>query len=360
MNPFANRHDIALVVPTIREASFARFIEEWHRAGLFEHVDLIIIEDNPKATFGVNQALREITDVVHFSWEDIDRELGSASWIIPRRSDTVRSFGYWYAWKREYDYVLTLDDDVYPPTQSDGIVYENARAFLDEHLKYLDGYTRWFNTLSTAKPRGLPFYNLGRKKNVVLNHGLWTNVLDYDAPTQLSNPTRERFANDNRLVPQGQYFPMCGMNLMFKRSAIVLTYHLLMGQLWDRMANGGTGGLTKLPFDRWGDIGCGIILKRICDLTDLSVASGMPYARHDRASNVFANLRKEAAVLEVNEKLWEYVDSFFPSDDAVIDGLPAVYSEMGGHIMRWDAFPEYGEYFSLLGRAMKEWARLFQ
>lgn len=360
---------IALVVPTIRENCFRDFVERWNKIGLFNHVQLIVMEDNPTKTFDAEVMLKGTGKIAtHLCWEDIDRDLKDKSWIIPRRSDTVRSYAYYYAWKYKYDYVLTLDDDVYPPNgEQDGVQYEDGNAFVQQHLKYLTGRTRWFNTLNDVKPRGIPFYNLGKKDNVVLNHGLWTNVLDYDAPTQLANPKREKFSYDNQLVPHGQYFPMCGMNLMFRRDIAVLMYHLLMGQAmpkfpdeqnWHSSAPPTTCHLKKLPFDRWGDIGCGIIMKKICDMVGFSVATGMPYGRHDRASNVFANLKKEAAVLEVNEKLWEYVDSFTGLGYGG-SSLANLYEGMGVHIKNWKEYPEYEVYFKQLGLAMTLWADLF-
>jgi hypothetical protein len=69
-------HDVALVVPSIREASLKRFIDEWRAENLFNLVDLVIVEDNPKCTF---QTPPEA--VAHFDWSDIDDRLGKDSWI---------------------------------------------------------------------------------------------------------------------------------------------------------------------------------------------------------------------------------------------------------------------------------------
>jgi reversibly glycosylated polypeptide/UDP-arabinopyranose mutase len=368
--------DIVLVVPSIRKESWDRFVEEWRRQGLFKHVDVILVEDNPTRTFEIDPRQSEDEgSFAHYCWEDIERELGSNSWIIPRRSDTVRSFGYYMAWRgRErsagsdpietgWRYVLTLDDDCYPPTEEkDGFHYkEGARSFLDIHRQPFLGRSRWFNTLTSVKPRGIPFGNLGFDDNIVLNHGLWTNVLDYDAPTQLVNPVPERFSFDSRIVPSGQFFPMCGMNLMWKIEITVLMYHLLMGKQ-KIGAHGSDGGpvidLENLPFDRFGDIWAGIIAKKIIDIMGLAVSTGIPYIHHDRASNPFVNLKKEANGLEVNERFWEYVDRYpgagrtFPFTDH--------YKEMGHHISKYDEFPQYSDYFWRLGQAMIIWADLFR
>ncbi len=362
--------NVALVIPTIRENCFRDFVERWGELGLFEHVRLIVMEDNPGRTFDAEEIIGKFQHykVTHLCWEDIDQTLGEDSWIIPRRSDTVRSFAYYYAWRqKEHEYILTLDDDCYPCTDVDGVTYD-GEAFVKEHIRQLESRSRWFNTLNSVKPRGIPFYNTGENKDVLVNHGLWTNVLDYDAPYQLANPIPEKFSYDNRIVPAGQYFPMCGMNVMWKRQSTVMMYHLLMGQ-WVGPRTSNT--LSKLPFDRFGDIWCGIFMKRIVDLIGCQVSTGMPYIRHERASNPFTNLKKEANGIEVNEKMWEFIDQFFPSKHSHSRrNISFLYEEMGDYFKRYGCghpeaffvknYPEHVDYFKSLGLAMEVWARLFQ
>lgn len=334
--------DTALVVPSIRKDSFERFIKEWQPTGLFERVDLILVEDNPERTFTCN-----VEGSTHLCWKDIDKN--EWSWIIPRRSDTVRSFGYWYAWKLGYEFLMTLDDDCYP---------EPGYEQLDVIHKQMLTRTKWFNTLNNVRPRGTPYKNLGERK-VYVNHGLWTNVLDYDAPQQLVNPIPETFTHDNRIVPHGAYHSFCGMNAMWRREAIPLSYHLLMGHRIGEDFN--VESLVKLPFDRWGDIGCGIIQKKICDHLGWAVSTGTPYIHHDRASNPFTNLRKEAAAIEINEWLWQAIDDI----ELVNKNAVECYYEIGRAIrsfgkLNYQAAAEHREYFDLLGRAMIRWVSLFQ
>lgn len=368
-----------LVVPTIRENCLRDFIARWNAIGLFKECDLIVMEDNPTKTFDLSsvfpkdnpfadKALVRGDGLVHYCWEDIERTLGADSWIIPRRSDTVRSFGYYMAWKMGYKYIVTLDDDCYPPTaNADGLQYDGVN-FLRAHRHNLEGRSRWFNTLNAVKPRGIPFYNLGKNDKIVLSHGLWTNVLDYDAPTQLVKPVPEKFSFDTQIVPANSYFPMCGMNVMWRGEITVLMYHLLMGQRIHRESTKVMDEIglqvspsqvtSKLPFDRFGDIWCGILMKKIVDAKGLNVTSGMPYIRHERASNVWANLRKESAGLEVNEKFWERVDEFLYGGDEM-DSFADFYQAMGVHVSDFKAFPEHLSYFQTLGRAMQIWAGLF-
>lgn len=330
------RSDTLLVVPSIRKESFERFCEEWKPTGLFNGVDLCLIEDNPTKMFKIPDDLWAVDGFAeHFCWADIDYY--DWSWIIPRRSDTVRSFGYWHAWEQGYEYLLTLDDDCYPSNDYNNIV--------NSHKNMLDGRTRWFNTLNNTTPRGVPYKNLGASR-VHVNHGLWQGVLDYDAPHQLVDPKPEVYTHDNRIVPRGAYFPFCGMNVMWRREAFVLSYHLLMGRnvTW-----------IPYPFDRFGDIWSGIIAKKICDHLGWSMSTGTPYIHHDRASNPFANLRKEANGIEVNEYFWERIDAVDLSGADTAAGcyklVADAISEFGG---------EHDKYWKELGDAMRTWADLFR
>lgn len=341
--------DVALVVPSIRRESFERFIGEWLPTGMFDRVDLILMEDNPTRTFDIpsellNQMAPGSGGVVHLCWGDIPPAMEH---IIPRRSDTVRSFAYWWAWNRGYKFIMTLDDDCYPAKGYTNLV--------QGHLSMMER-TRWFNTLNDVRPRGIPYKNIGQRP-VYVNHGIWQGVLDYDAPQQLVDPAPETYSHDNRIVPAGAYFPMCGMNVMWRREATVLMYHLLMGRRLPmsdvfRSFNA-PADLEQLPFDRFGDIWCGILMKKVADHLGWAVSTGTPYIHHDRASNPFTNLRKEANGIEVNEWFWERIDAveLFGNDPI------SVYMQLGDAIGQLGG--EHEAYWRMLGEAMVAWATFF-
>jgi hypothetical protein len=323
--------DTALVVPSIREDSLKRFIREWEPTGLFDRVDLIIMEDNSQKSFETPAAAK-----LHLCWEDIDNH--DWGWIIPRRSDTVRSYAYWRAWSDGYDYLMSFDDDVYP---------EPGYEPVDEIHKSMLTRTKWFNTLNSVRPRGTPYYNLGQRQ-VHVNHGLWTGVLDYDAPQQLVNPIPETFTHDNRIVPHGAFFSFCGMNVIFRREAMVLSYHLMMGQMMTD-----SGQLERLFADRMGDIWCGIIMKKVCDHLRWAVSSGTPYIHHDRASNPFTNLRKEAPGIEVNEWFWQRIDEIRLTAKTAV----GCYKQIANGVRGFGG--EHAAYWDRLAEAMDVWASLF-
>ncbi len=227
--------------------------------------------------------------------------------------------------------------------------------------------TKWFNTLNSVRPRGVPYKSLG-KRHVHVNHGIWQGVLDYDAPQQLVDPVPEVYTHDNRIVPHGAYHPFCGMNVMWRREAIPLSYHLLMGKRmhnldYEKAVPVDKAVLIPLPFDRFGDIWCGIIQKKVCDHLGWVVSTGTPYIHHDRASDPFANLRKEANGIQVNEWMWKAIDEIELTDYERT--AAACYGFIGSCVRKlWDrdepGAREHMEYFELLGSAMQTWAGLFE
>lgn len=359
---------VALVVPSIRRDSFERFVSEWSRIldedgrSIFDRCTLILMEDNPTKTFEIPSTL-DRTSPVHFCWEDIDTYLGKDAWVIPRRSDTVRSFAYWWAWREGFDFIMTLDDDCYPMPG-----YEAPDLV---HLEALTCRSRWFNTLTNVKPRGVPFKNIGTNGRNVLNHGLWTHVLDYDAPTQLVAPVEEEFPHDSRTVPANTYYPMCGMNLMWRADVTYAMYHLLMGcvdsnSLLSKHAEVGRWldeqPLVKLDFDRFGDIWAGLLSKKLFDEYALNVTTGVPYIHHDRASDPFVNLRKEANGLQVNESFWEFVDEGWRESSVEWDDALAAYHAIcdGAFEQARRRWPEHASYFAMMREACAVWCALFR
>jgi len=314
---------IAIVVPTVRQNNITQFLQRWEEE--FKECTIIVIEDNPEPSFELKGK-----NLLHFSWTEIDKELGKDAWIIPRRTDCIRSFGYYKAYQLGADIIITLDDDCYPIPGS---------QFIKKHLEALNTPAEskaWVSTGNGLLPRGMPYFNLNRSVECVINHGLWTNVPDFDAVTQLVNSRLKLvFEPVNQTIPRGMYFPMCGMNVAFKRKIVPAMYFLLMGKDW--------------PFDRFGDIWAGLFVKKICDHLGYGVKSGEPLVEHQRASNVWVNLRKELPGYEVNETLWQVIDSIVLTKETVEE----CYKELA------EKLPLNGDYWDKLKRAMVIWSELF-
>lgn len=295
----------AIVVPTNRPQHVTPFLDAWQ--GEFAEATTIIVEDNPTRTVDLGHRC----NVVHYSWEDIDRDLGTLSWIIPRRTDCIRSYGYYKACQLGVDLIVTLDDDCYPSNKG-------TQGFLDHHwtrLNETSAYDAWMETGKGMIPRGVPYFNRQRRRPVVINHGLWEEAPDLDAPTQLVHSRFQgEFAAVNQTIPVGKYFPMSGMNLAFRPIIVPALYFLLMGR--------------DSEYDRCGDIWAGIIVKKICDHLGYGITSGDPTVVHKRASNVWMNLRKELPGLELNETLWEAVDQVVLTASTVTDAYREVSQKL--------------------------------
>lgn len=283
---------IAIVTPTIREEAFAEFTRRWRPVLDLDDVHFIVVEDNPERTF------RPGVPCDHYCWADIDDELGDRSWIIPRRTDCVRSFGYLKAAATGADIIWTLDDDCYPEESRDPVgwyIAQMCKLFSSPRV-WQRQPAGWWDTIPDAPdlPRGIPYKGRHLNTRIDVHHGLWSHVPDFDAMTQLRLPNFRAPAEDSfSVVPNGQFFPMCGMNLAFRPEVVPAMYFLLMGQ--------------GQPYDRFGDIWAGIFVKAIADHLGRAVTSGAPSVRHEKASDVWANLRKEAPGYRANEVLWHVV-----------------------------------------------------
>jgi len=321
--------DFSIVIPTIRQESITPFLKAWECE--FKGNNVIVVEDNPEKSFELPKW------VTHYSWREIDQDLGRDSWIIARRSAAIRSYGYYKAWQAGSKYILTLDDDCLPEkTYKNGFV----KTML-ENLKMEWPNDTWWNTSrGNFYPRGFP-YKVRNNLKTVVHHGLWSNIPDLDGITQKKMPNlRTKPFTQTEKVPYGQYFPMSGMNLAFRNEIVPAMHFMLMGQ--DKLGE-------KWPYNRFDDIWAGIFVKKICDHLELAISSGGPSVKHIRASNVDVNIKKERSGIPVNESLWKEVENILLKADSV----SKCYLELAKGI------DKKGGYWTKLARAMNIWTSLF-
>lgn len=305
-----------LVVPSNREESIYKFIEHWDTCKDWDK--LIVVEDNPKKTFNLND------EIAHFSWEEIQDDLKENSWIISKKDSAIRSYGFLKAYQLGAEYIFTLDDDC----------YQHQLPFCKMHIDNLK-VKKW-NQILEFHTRGIPYKNLGELE-IGANMGLWSGWPDQDAIHALSQPIYPYLPSIvQQIVPNGQYFPMCGMNLCFRAKYASLFYFPLMG--------------LDSPYNRFDDIWCGIIVKKIFDHLKINVSYGYPYINHQKASNPFVNLKKEAPGIEVNEIFWEKIDNIKLSYHT-----PQTCMKNLGTCLQKDD----DEYLSKLGKAIEIWSNYF-
>lgn len=343
-----SKPNVALILPTIREKNFLQFLKLWEKdfavAAEKYHVTLYVMEDNPERTFAVGKKKRPYT-LKHYCWKDIEETLKKDAWIIPHRSDTVRSFGIYQAYKDGNEYFISVDDDCYPAYDETNTV----GYFIEGHIRNLHQFeyqkTLWTNSIEHYKPRGYPYGEVSvtqTVKDAAISHGLWVNVPDFDAITALSTPKKDKYYDliKNTEIPVGNFYPMCSMNVAWRRECTPMMYFLLMGQ--DQKGN-------KYLYDRFGDIWAGLFTKKILDHVGQAVVSGCPYIHHDRASSAYDNLIKEAAGIKTNEQLWKDLHEMTLTETTI----KAAYAELA------EKLPEYNDYWQMLKKAMITWAKLF-
>lgn len=329
MDVVTARPKTALVIPTNRPAKLQAFVKAWRRAGDWDL--MIVVHDGPEPI----RLIDPPWPTEQVCWWDIDQVLGEQSWIISRQDSAIRCYGFWLTWARGADFVVTLDDDVRPKAGQSKLCWK--------HQFVMSHHPRWVRSVSDVQPRGIPYENVGTLADVVVNVGLWTGVPDIDAMQTLVNGACKGFVPDSgsRIIARGQYVPVCGMNLAVRRDVLPLCYFPPMGtnpkgEPW--------------PYRRFDDIWAGVVLKRCLDHLGLSLSVGEPWVHHERASDPFVNLTKEATGIMANERYWEIIDEVRLTAATPI----GCAREMGQGLAAHD-----DPYLHSWGAALGHWADLF-
>jgi reversibly glycosylated polypeptide/UDP-arabinopyranose mutase len=304
-----------LVIPSCREESIKSFFDK----NSFD-CDVIVVEDNDKKTLSLPG------NVQHYSHKEIADDLGDKAWIIPHRNASVRSYGYYKAWQQGADYIITLDDDCAP-----------RELFIEDHIEALTEpavSNAWTNTIQGIKTRGIPFIVTDREVETIVNHGVWDGNYDLDGITQLVSTPLDITLLEG-VMPKGNFFPLCGMNLAFKAKAVPMMYFLLMGR--------------DYIYDRYDDIWAGLFIKKICDHLNYGIKSGRPFVHHTRASDMWTNIIKESTGYKINETLWQKVDNIILTKKSISE----CYIEIA------EGISDINGYFTKLSEAMKIWVSLY-
>lgn len=250
---------IAIVVPTIREESWKRFIEAWQPLFDKHNINLYKVEDGENPTCN-GESVKDI--------------MGEYSDLIYNFNDGVRNLGFAKAWQDGNDIFISLDDDVLPEGDT-----------IQDHLDVLN--TRqpisYINSTDDIYMRGFPYW-AREEAEVVFSHGLWNGVYDFDASTQLVLGTQTP-RHRKMPIPKGALMPVCVMNVCFKRLALP---HYYQAPMYD-------------DINRFADIFSGWEVKKWIDSQNLCMVNGYATINHNRASNPFVNLVKEARGVGINE-----------------------------------------------------------
>ncbi|RWV87599.1 hypothetical protein BHE74_00056594 [Ensete ventricosum] len=308
------KDELDIVIPTIRNLDF---LEMWRP--FFQPYHLIIVQDgDPSKTINVPEGF----DHELYNRNDINRILGPKASCISFKDSACRCFGYMVSKKK---YIYTIDDDCFvsasasrtPPLslfslldlEFFGMVAKDPSGkeinALEQHIKNLltPSTPYFFNTLYDPYREGADFvrgypFSLREGAQTAISHGLWLNIPDYDAPTQLVKP-RER-------------------NTRYLTLEYLTLYHR---------------GLV------------------ICDHLGLGVKTGLPYIWHSKASNPFVNLKKEYNGIFWQEELIPFFQSVVLSKDC--STVQKCYVELSKQVR--EKLGKIDPYFNKLADAMVTW-----
>ncbi|PWV36997.1 MAG: hypothetical protein DJ555_04440 [Desulfurococcaceae archaeon] len=260
--------------------------------------------------------------------------------LIPGRFHAKTSYGFLLAYEAGADYIIEIDDDVYPE-QGYRLVRDHISSLTNNNGKGIESPGKWINTVDFLElrpsinlfPRGHPYDPSTRVRDYrysvqdaecVLNMGLWTGHPDLDALTVLylggmdgRAPVESVGIKDERIIPlPGNYFAVCSMNTSFSKEIVPAFYQLYM---------------KYMDIDRFEDIWSGIIIKKIADSIGDRICFGKPAAKHaKRPRPVWKDLRAELEGMVINEILWRIIDQA----DISSKSYPDAYLEIANHIER--------------------------
>ena len=254
--------NIAVIVPSNRPENVQTFLSAWKDQFIKYDVKIYLVIDGDEPTVNGQSAIDFMSGY---------------SGLIYNKTDAVRNLGFAKAYKDGADIFISLDDDTKPYGDTIG-----------DHFKALDQRVpiSWMNTANEVYMRGFP-YGIRQEAEVVLSHGVWKGVADFDASTQLVLGNME-VTYPKMPIPKGILFPMCIMNVAFKRCMMPYMYQAPMGH--------------EVGVDRFADIWGGIEAKKAIDENGWAAVTGYSTVIHDRASNPFVNLVKESKGIGMNEE----------------------------------------------------------
>ena len=251
--------------------------------------------------------------------------------LFGRRCDSIRSAGFLAAYQFGADIILTADDDCFLP---DDWAQAHVRGLSQSH-------SLWADTCPDFPARGTP--ESAKLRPVAITHGLWSGVPDLGALDQQRLGPSYRWYAPNVWTEIHPPFSQCAMNLGFRREVTPVMYMPFQG--------------PDTPFDRFADIWCGLFAQRVLSLHGYSFSNGGAAVHHTRASNLEANLLKEAPGRACHEDFWTYIWAFSEKRH----GLEATYVKLAERVARYEpALPEHKPYFETLSKNMLRWLELLR
>lgn len=294
--------------------------------------------------------------------------------FILENSDHRRNLGYLIAYLKEFDFVISMDDDNFP-LSTDFI--ESHRSRLGDQSnsmkKVISSPTHAYNNCllldesTFLHPRGYPFQF--RNKNsqsytsttlkiseVGVNAGMWTIAPDVDAISWLIN--KQEFENVSEVpdivLASDTYCPINSQNTSLLRKYIPAYYFVKMG--YD------IGG--GLKFDRLGDIYSGYFLQKIVKSNKGNISFGNPLVTHERNShNYLDDANGEWGCLRTIDVFFEWLVSLRLNETNILDSCLELASALDDFSdrARFKHMPTATKgFYHSMSYDMRRWNKLFR
>jgi len=295
--------------------------------------------------------------------------------IIPHRTDASRSFGYLVAARWGADVIITIDDDNYAVGKSTGLDYDYLGSHdvvnSEREIAEVHSTSRWFNPISMlmTKPdkdlyaRGYPYsrrfgelnYHIC-KGRIAMNVGLWTGVPDVDSLSVLAEGSLNGLPKTrvlgfrsglNRLaIGKGTLAPLNTANTAYSRKLLPIIYDTFQG-----------AQIGELRLDRFGDIWCNLVVKKILDQTGDRICVGMPLVEHRREPrSTFDDFRKEFWGIVVSERVFDFIERLDLQSRSYGNLYQEIVESLRGEFLRQlDDLRCLHEYFGKLFASMLGW-----
>eukprot|EP01018_Ginkgo_biloba_P006810 Gb_38716 [translate_table: standard] len=340
-----NAEEVDIVISVVHPD--LSFLEEWRPIFLPYH--LIIVQD---------PELEEIVEVPSgfnysvYTKQDMERILGAGVLSsLALRGHGCRSFGYLVSKKR---YIFSLDDDCLPAKDSSG----NLINALEQHIANLKSPATpfFFNTLYDPYRKGSDFvrgypFSLRQGVPCAVSCGLWMNLPDYDAPTQILKPEERntRYVDAIMTVPTGSLLPMSGINIAFNRE-------IIGPAMFSGLCRSGSSNPQLSRYDTLEDIFCGLCCKIICDHLGYGVKTGLPYVWRKEVGDPMVSLRREFKGVQWLEEIVPFFQLIrLPRSALTVEDC---YTEIGKQVKEKlkNVDPLFGE----VGSSMENWIKAWK
>lgn len=276
-------------------------------------------------------------------------------------SASCRNLAHFIAYKQGYDAVIALDYDCVVPK---GFIKNHSEILGKQDLRALKTKSGWINPLenTTWFTRGFPYSQRGtytgetevevKNKRIVLNMGLWENVVDINGIDKVLEKAPSKFALKRTHTAALGYIPLCGMNNIFL-SEIIPAYFFLPNFK-----------IGNWEVSRHDDIWGGYILQRLTHKKGDLITYGKPVVFHERESSQPHVLYYEHFMHILEPYFYELIDA--ATENIQKNDYQTMFAEFADNYIselekRRKKMPQsYFDGFVYLGHFIQLWKIFFQ